>query len=84
MHRVIPDAGESGHRGLHWTVAIVADDHVVIDSLQFIYVAALDELLQAVAQLRFIVYAPPPGHVSTLFAFGYSELEAVKHDLAEG
>nr|WP_182022432.1 hypothetical protein [Haloquadratum walsbyi] len=60
---MIPDAGESGHRGLHWTVAIVADDHVVIDSLQFIYVAALDELLQAVAHLRFIVYAPPPGHV---------------------
>lgn len=63
MHRVIPDAGESGHRGLHWTVAIVADDHAVIDGLQFIYVAALDELLQAVAHLRFIVYAPPPGHV---------------------
>ena len=61
--RVAPDTGQPALRGLHRTVAIVADDHAVIDGLQFIYVAALDELLQAVAHLRFIVYAPPPGHV---------------------
>ena len=61
--RVVPDPGESGHRGLHRTVAIVADDHAVIDRLQLVHVAALDDLLQAVAQLRFVVYAPPPGDV---------------------
>jgi len=69
--RVVPDTGQPGDRGLHRTVAIVADDHAVIDHLQLVYVAALDDLLQAVAQLRFIVYAPPPG-MSTLFAFGYT------------
>ncbi len=69
--RVVPDAGESGHRGLHRTVAVVADDHAVIDSLQLVRVAALDHLLQAVAQLRFVVYAPPPGdiHVVRLRVF---------------
>jgi len=40
--RVVSDAGESGHRGLHRTVAIVADDHAVIDSLQLVYVAPLE------------------------------------------
>ncbi len=38
-------------------------DHAVIDSLQLGDVAALDELLQAVAQLGFVVSAPPPWHV---------------------
>ena len=61
--RVVPDAGQTGHRGLHRTVAIVADDHAVIDRLQLVYVAALNDLLQAVAQLRFVVYAPPPGDI---------------------
>ena len=61
--RVAPDTGQPALRGLHRTVAIVADDHAVIDRLQLVDVAALDDLLQPVAQLRFVVYAPPPGHV---------------------
>ncbi|ERG97200.1 MAG: hypothetical protein J07HQW2_03686 [Haloquadratum walsbyi J07HQW2] len=61
--RVVPDPGEPGHRSLHRPVAVVADDHAVIDRLQLVHVAALNDLLQAVAQLRFGIYAPPPGHV---------------------
>ena len=61
--RVVSDAGDPGDGGLHRTVAIVADDHAVIDRLQLVYVAALNDLLQAVAQLRFVVSAPPPRNV---------------------
>ena len=60
--RVIP-VGESGHRTLYRTVAIIANDHVVIDGLQLLYVAAFDDLLQVGTQLCFVVSAPPPQHV---------------------
>ena len=60
--RVIP-VGESGHRTLYRTVAIIANDHVVIDGLQLVYVAAFDDLLQVGTQLCFVVSAPPPQHV---------------------
>lgn len=43
--RVVPDTGEPGDRGLHRTIAIVADDHAVIDRLQLVDVAALDDFL---------------------------------------
>ena len=58
--RVIP-VGESGHRTLYRTVAIIANDHVVIDGLQLVYVAAFDDLLQG--GLCFVVSAPQPQHV---------------------
>ena len=60
--RVIP-VGESGHRTLYRTVAIIANDHAVIDGLQLVYVAAFDDLLQVGTQLCFVVSAPPPQHV---------------------
>ncbi len=66
--RVSPDIAVS--TGPDRTVAIGAADHAVIDSLQLADAAALDELLQAVAQLCFIVYAPPRhvhgGHLRVL------------------
>jgi len=60
--RVIP-VGESGHHSLYRTVAIIANDHVVIDGLQLVYVAAFGDLLQVGTQLCFVVSAPPPQHV---------------------
>jgi hypothetical protein len=39
VRRVGPDAGQTGHRGFHRTVATVADDHAVIDGDQLVYVA---------------------------------------------
>jgi len=59
---VVPDPVEPGNRGFDRTGAVVADDQAVIDGLQLVYVAALDELLQAVAQLRGVVSAPSPGN----------------------
>ncbi|ERG91190.1 MAG: hypothetical protein J07HQW1_01222 [Haloquadratum walsbyi J07HQW1] len=54
--------GESGHRILYRTVAII-NDHAVIDGLQLVYVAAFDDLLQVGTQLCFVISAPPPQHV---------------------
>ena len=43
--RVVPDTGQPGNRGLHRAVTIVADDSAVIDGLQLVDVAALNDLL---------------------------------------
>lgn len=59
--RVVPDTSESGDRGFNRTVTVVANDHAMINCLQLVYVTALNNLLQTVAQLRFIIYPPPPG-----------------------
>jgi hypothetical protein len=59
VFRVVADAGDPDLRGLDWPVTLVSNDHAVVDGLQLVDFAAFDDFLQALAELGFVIDAPP-------------------------